>query len=692
MLRTMNHYLSLLAGLMLVQAFAACADVDDKLDHLLSLSLEELVDMKVTISTDTKQSIAKAPAVVSVITAQDIKATGAINLVDVLENVPGVYIRASQFANRPLVHIRGANATQTLLMVNGVSMKDLVWGFGIFWKGLPASMIERVEIIRGPGSALFGSDASSGVINVITKTAGKIENNEVAARLGSFDSKGLSAQYGGDWNGFDVAFTADLQDTDGYEPFIASDGQSISDRIDGTNASLAPAEAQYGWRNADLRFSLAKGPWRLFADYMAHDDVQIGLTGAGVLDPVTKAKDSRYNIGVLYDDEAFSDDWGLNAELSFQHLDYSSGDGFQERPPGFKGAYPDGVLNRMKSAERHLLMEARGQYRGIDDHALLLGAGHTWQDLYAVEQYINRGMGPDGNYLPPDSPLVDVSGTPFAFAPEKSRNISYLFLQDVWTLGRAWELTAGARYDYYSDFGDTLNPRLALVWRTTDKLTSKLMYGQAFRAPSFQELYVETSFTLPNPDLEPERSQTWDLAFSYAASKNVYLNLNLFHFDQTDLIRALATPGLAKRQFQNSGKHTIRGIELEAKWQATRDLRLSGNYTQRDQDASPYRAIQVPEREAYARLDWVIWPNWNWNVQANWIGERPRREGDSRPDVDAYWLTDTTLRYAGWKHWEVSASLRNLFDADARAYTGDSIADDLPLPERNFYAEARYRF
>jgi iron complex outermembrane receptor protein len=119
---------------------------------------------------------------------------------------------------------------------------------------------------------------------------------------------------------------------------------------------------------------------------------------------------------------------------------------------------------------------------------------------------------------------------------------------------------------------------------------------------------------------------------------------------------------------------------------------LSGNYTQRDQDASPYRAIQVPEREAYARLDWVIWPNWNWNVQANWIGERPRREGDSRPDVDAYWLTDTTLRYAGWKHWEVSASLRNLFDADARAYTGDSIADDLPLPERNFYAEARYRF
>jgi len=81
-------------------------------------------------------------------------------------------------------------------MVNGTPMKDLMWGFGIFWKGLPTSMIERIEIIRGPGSALFGSDASAGVINVITKTAGKIQDSEIGVRAGSFNTKTAWMKHG----------------------------------------------------------------------------------------------------------------------------------------------------------------------------------------------------------------------------------------------------------------------------------------------------------------------------------------------------------------------------------------------------------------------------------------------------------------------------------------------------------------
>jgi len=571
-------------------------------------------------------------------------------------------------------------------------MRDLVWSYGIFWKGVPTSAIERVEIIRGPGSALFGSDASSGVINVITKTAGKIENNEVGARVGSFDTKTAWAQYGGNWNGFDIGFTAELQDTDGHAPFIEPDGQTISDRATGTEVSLAPGAATYGWRNMDLRLSVAKDNWRLQADYVQHSDLESGLTGAGVLDPVTQADDSRFNVGLFYDNEQVSEDWGLSAELRFQHLDYSSGDGFQERPPGFDGSYPDGVINRMSSAERRLDFEVSGLYTGFADHAVLLGAGYSWQDLYFVEQFVNSGTGADGNPLPPGGPLVDISDTPYAFAPEESRTIEYLFLQDIWTISDDWELTAGARYDHYSDFGSTLNPRLALVWQSTEKLTTKLMYGQAFRAPSFQELYAETSFTLPNPNLDPERSETLDLSFSYAATRDLYLNLSLFHSDQTDLIRAVSVPGVSKRQFQNIGDHTIRGIELEAKWQATKDLRISGHYTILDQEESAFRTIQVPDREAYLRADWIFMPGWNWNIQSNWIGERPRASGDGRMPVDAYWLTDTTIRYAGVKNWELAASVRNLFDVDARAYTGRSVANDLPLPERNFYGEVRFNF
>jgi outer membrane receptor protein involved in Fe transport len=681
-----------LLALGLCSSLAAYGHTDARLEHYLSLSLEELAAMEVSISTDTRQPLSQAPAVVTVITAADIKATGSTNLAEILESVPGINIRASQFANRPLVHFRGANASQTLLMIDGAPLKDLMWGFGIFWKGLPTSMIERVEIIRGPGSALFGADASSGVINVITKTAGTIEHTQAGVRAGSFGSKSVWGQYGGEWNGFDVGFTVDLQSTDGHDPFIPADGQTANDRADGTQVSFAPDSARYGWKNADLRFSVARDNWRLQADYMAHDDLETGLTGAGVLDPLTSADDSRYGLGLFYENDTFHDDWRFNAEVRFQHLSYSSDGGFLERPPGFTGSYPNGVLNHMSSSERQLTLEASGQYAGFDDHAILLGAGYNWQDLYRVEHLVNSGTGPDGNPLPTDGPVVDISDTPYAFAPEKARNIRYLYLQDEWTLAEDWKLTAGARYDDYSDFGDTLNPRLALVWQSTEKLTTKLMFGQAFRAPSYQELFSETSFTLPNPQLNPERSQTWELSFAYAASRDLHLNLSLFHLYQEDLIRAVAMPGLSKRQFQNTGNHTIQGVEVEAFWQATADLRFSGNFSIRGQADSEFRAVGVPDRDAYLRADWRFLPHWNWNLQGNWLGERSRRDSDKRQSVDDYLWVDSTLRYGGWKDWDLAVSVRNLLDEDARDYTGASIPDDLPLPGRSVYAEACYKF
>lgn len=689
-----THQLIILS-LSLFQLAFAHAGTDERLDHFLSLSLEELVKLETTIATNAKHTTTSAPAVVTLITSDDIKATGATNLVDILEGVPGIHIRASHFAFRPLIHFRGANASQTLLMVNGTPMKDMMWGFGIFWKGLPSSVIDRVEIIRGPGSALFGADASAGVINVVTKTAGKIQNSEAGVRVGSFNSKTAWMQHGDNWNGFDIGLTAELFSTDGHDPFIETDGQVLTDQRFSTNASLAPGPAQYGWKNEDIRFSVGKDNWRLLADYMHHRDVEIGLAGAGILDPVTQAGDHRYNLDLLYNNESFSKNWGLDAEFSFLNLDYTSGNGFQERPPGYTdatGTYPNGIINQMKSSERRLNFETSGLYSGIEDHTLRLGVGYTWQDLYSVEQFTNSGTGPDGNPLPAGGPLVDISDTPFAFAPEKTRKISYLYLQDAWTINYALELTAGARYDHYSDFGSTFNPRLALVWESTNSLTTKLMYGQAFRAPSYQELFAETSWRLANADLKPERSETLELAFSYLATKNLHLNLNLYHFKLTDIIRTETVIGLPIPQFQNAGEHAIDGFELEAQWQAADNLKIVANYSHHNQDDSVFRTVQEPEEDAYLRLDWGFQPQWNWNLQSNWIGKRPRATGDSRASVDDHFLTDTTVRFAQSDSLEFSTSVRNLFDTDAREYTGRAIPNDLPLPERNLYAEMLYKF
>lgn len=637
----------------LLHALSVRADSPGDVDRLLALSLEELMTMTVSISTSTKQTLSKAPSVVSVITAEDIKATGATNLMEMLQGVPGLYVKTNLFGFKPLITFRGASGANVLLMVNGAPAKDLVWSPGIFWKGMPAHLIERIEIIRGPGSALFGSDAAAGVINVITKSAQPLDQSEIGARAGSFDTQSAWLQHGTRWNDFDIAFTADVSHTDGHDPFIA--------RARGNTLGTA----RYGWDNTDLRLSVGKGHWRFLADHTRHGDVQIGLTGAAVLDPRTRASDSQTNLTLLYDNPDFAPDWGINAELRYRDMEYSSGNGFWE---GITGVVN---LNRMDSAERRTNIEASALYRGFRDHALRFGGGMQVQDLYEFRQTW------DG--VP--QPLV---------APQKRRT-SYVFVQDIWSFAKDWELTAGMRYDHYSDFGGTLNPRFALVWQTTERLTTKLMYGQAFRAPSYLEMHLTTSANPPNADLKPEKSRTWEASLSWLATRDLRLGLNVYDFVRTQVIAPETT---APFQFQNYDRFDTFGSELEAQWQATSKLRLAGNfsYMKNEDVTSPLRDVAIPRKFGYFRADWAFLPKWNWNLQVHWFGKRPLKAGDTRTPIKDQTLADTTIRYFHGSEWEFAASVRNLFDTDARDYSSTALWHNLPLPGRNLYAEIRYKF
>ncbi len=657
-----------LVSLLMSSVFSAQLAAEDIVaaDSLLDMSIEELTQVKVIIATGMEQTKSDAPATVTLITEEDIKKTGATNLADILQTVPGVHIQRSAFGFRPEVRIRGAASTQTLLMINGNPIRDLVWNFGIFWKGLPTSAIKRVEVIRGPGSALYGADASAGVINVITKTAGKITQNEAGVRAGSFDTQEGFIQYGNKWNDFDVAFTADYSTTDGHNPDIKNFGN-----------------VRYGYDNQDIRFSLMNKNWQLLANYIHHDNLDTQITGAGFYDPVTSADDERYDLDLIYSDAQFSENWGIKAKLHYQDLDYNSNNGFRERPPD--ATFPTGRINQMSSSERQARFDFTANYSGFNEHTITLGSGYNWQDIYQVDQVVNY----DGNtYMQP----TNIVGTAGAFAPEKSREIRYALIQDIWTLTPDWELTSGLRYDHYSDFGDTFNPRLALVWQTTDKLTTKFLYGQAFRAPNFQELYAITSRSTGNYKLDPEETKTIELAFSWQINQQAQLNANLFEYIIDNFIRRDSN-----RKYQNSGKHKTTGIEIEGRWQLNNKLVFSGNYTWRDPEHNDYRVSEEPKQSAYLRTDWQFLPGWNWNIQANWIADRERADNDSRKNISDYTITDTTFRYSGLKNWEFAASIRNIFDENAKdqANIRDNISGtkmDLPLPERNAWAEIRYKF
>lgn len=644
--------------LALSMSLPARAESDPLLETLMLASLDELMSMPVTIATQLPQAASRAPSVVSVISAADMRATGATNVLDVLQSVPGISLRLNHFANKPLVSMRGAAPKYTLMMINGAPLRELVWGTGIYWRGLPVSMIERIEVIRGPGSALYGADAASGVINIVTKTAGRIQGSEAGVRLGSFETQNAWIQHGTNWQGFDIGLTIDAMTTDGHRPEITVNKA--------TYKRTEPAD--YGYDNLDLRLSVSRDHWRVLADHRAKDNLRVGLTGGRYFDDQTRGSENDTSLAWLYNNVRVGTDWGLDAEVRYRVAEYSSGNGFFESP---------GVVNHQRSAEQRFNAEISSLYRGWQNHALRIGGGYVWQDIY----YDSK---------------VDQNGVATVFVPETDRRNAYLFAQDVWTLSDHWELTAGARYDHYAEFGGTFNPRLAVVWHTTERLTTKLMAGRAFRAPSFFELYANTGATTPNPTLKPEKSDSVELAFAWRASRDLNLNANLFHTRQANPIVAIDP---FPQKFFNVDAHVIRGIELEAHWQATPTLRMQGNLTVRRADQEQFKRLKVvdhfaiADRDAYLRADWAFLPKWNWNLQANWTGKRPHQAStDRRPTLGSDWVVDTTLRHYHGSEWEFAASLRNLFDTDARVYSTTDIPDYLPLPRRSVFAEVRYKF
>ena len=147
----------------------------------------------------------------------------------------------------------------------------------------------------------------------------------------------------------------------------------------------------------------------------------------------------------------------------------------------------------------------------------------------------------DGTSSPVDGTLTNVTGTDDIFLQDQTRESYFVSAQDQWQLNNDWSFTAGIRWDHFEDFGNATTPRLALVWEPLHNLTTKLLYGEAFRAPSFAELYFQNNpSALGNPNLKPEEIKTWELAFDYRPNFDTGVKLSLFNYEATDLIAIVA--------------------------------------------------------------------------------------------------------------------------------------------------------
>lgn len=684
----------------------------------VEITLDEVFDVfdglvkakKVTVATGAEQSTTRAPAITTVITAQDIEASGARDLDEVLETVPGLHVSRSVRLYAPIYTIRGIytlNNPEVLMLINGIPLTALRSGDrGLAWASMPLNMISRIEIIRGPGSAIYGADALAGVINIITKTKGDIRGTEVGARIGHFDTYEAWVLHSNTWKGIDIVASLEYQITDGQKNILSEDAQTQYDKLFKTHASLAPGPVSTGVDRMDTRIDIKKGAWQVRAGHQGR--YRLGLGGG--LNQALASEESyvtgeRTNADITYHHPKWALHWDITTQLSYLNLQFQFINNRVFPRGAFGGTYPDGFIGNPGGSEHHTRFDTFAFYSGFQKHLARLGIGYHNGEQYQAPESKNFGTDPaTGLPLPPGSPVIDVSNTPYAASQRQGRNNWYLSLQDTWTVTHEWEFTGGIRYDDYSDFGSTTNPRLALVWQPHHDFTTKLMYGRAFRAPSLIELYSKNNPTnLGNPNLKPETINTWEWALQYHAMSDLHLETNLFRYYIDDKIDTVPGPDGKSRLMQNVGHWKGEGLELEARWKINKKSSLLGHYSHtRAIDKKHGKDLgNYPQHSAYLRTDWLLIPNWYLDVQAKWIAKRKRPFNDPRPAIADYTTVDITLRYKDIHEGKtnIALSVRNLFNANARepSLSPDStgmigIPDDLPLAGRSWFVEFRYRF
>lgn len=621
-----------------------------KAEDFTALSIEQLMSLEVYTASKFLQKASEAPASVSIISADDIKRYGYRTLTDALKSLRGVYIAYDR--NYSYIGIRGFGRpgdynTRILLLVDGYRLNDNVYDQAPIGTDFPLdmAMIERIEFVPGPGSAIYGSNAFFGVINVITKQGKAIEGTEVSLDLASLNTTKARASLGRTLdNGSDLLLSVSAYDSKGKDRYFPEFDNPAD-----------PASNNGVAQNLDYdRYQQFFAKWKMGAVTLtaSADDRKKGIPTASFgqifNDPVSYTRDQHAFLNLAYADTLSTK---LDGYGSVYYGEYR-----------YKGDYAYVPTNKDGSTGRWWGAEARLVSVAWSGQKLMAGV-ETRQDL--------------------ERRLFNYDDSPYASNLEinpKKRTYA-LYLQDEVTLNEQLILNAGIRYDHDSESGNSTNPRLAVIYKAQPETTLKLLYGTAFRGPNAYERYYNFGYVL-NPDLKSENIKTAELAIEHLFREDLRGTASLFSYKIDNLI-GLTTLSGGGIGFQNSNMEA-KGLELEAERVWTDDSRLKGSISwqlAKSSDTgewlnnSPRRLAKVnytaPVFGDAARL----------GLEMQFVG--PRLNALNNP-VGGYGIANLTLASQKLaKNLEVSASIYDLFD---RRYADP--ASDEHYDSNNTYLES----
>ena len=652
----------------------------------------------VTIATKTSLTVSDAPSVVTVITSEEIANLGITKLHDILRIIPGFDVSKDATFGLELFGVRGlSNASkQTRVLLDGHSLNIPTSGNSVwFFDDLPLKNVEKIEVIRGPGSALYGANAFLAVINIITKNAEDIDGIEVSSGFGSFDTQDYSILFGKQFKEIDVVGFANFYNSNGLSDTIKED--SISGLRSLGSFSIAPGDTDDGRNKLDLNLKLSYKDLEFRAKYL-NKDTEPFVSAGYVLTNESEnylnfvMGDLRYKFDIgeritikpriyydQYDRDLLGETLPDGTEIPFD-LD---GDGDFE-------LFLDGKFARAFLTNRILGAEIQVEYELFDSNSLTVGFDYEWERQDNVRFHSNADPLTGASL----GSFQNVTETPFA--REVVRQIWALYFQDRWDITDNLGFTFGVRHDHYSDFEGTTNPRIGFVWDFIDNATLKLLYGQAFRAPDFGELYTvnNTSF-LGNPDLQPETIRTYEVALAYRFTDTLNANVNYFFNVMRD--RILFLPKARSRDpfvFANTGGANVQGVEFEARKDFGKGNYAFANYTYLDAEAKGDPMPNVPKHKGNIGVNFGLTKYLNANIHAFISDQRVRDESDERDDNSSYALLNLSLTVKEFfNDMKIKASLFNLLDKN---YTDPSpvntLPHDIPRPGRTFFIELNYEW
>jgi iron complex outermembrane receptor protein len=494
-------------------------------------------------------------------------------------------------------------------------------------------LIDRVEIIRGPSSSLYGTNAVFGVINIITKRGRDIRGLEVSGEYGSYQSYKGRVTYGNRFqNGLELLLSTSFYDSHGHHHLFF---REFAD----------PATNNGFVRNGDddrFPYFFAKIAFRDFSLQGAFLSREKGIPTAsyGTVFNTTRTRsvDEHGYVNITYNHE-FANQLDLNARLYYDRFyyrgdylyDYETDDGLQR------------VLNQDVGLGEWWGGELKLTKRLWQRHKVTVGT--EYRDNFRQD-------------------LHNADTDPFFlnFKAQKSSQNWALYFQDEFSLLHNLILNAGVRYDYYDTFGSTVNPRLALIYNL--KNTSiKLLYGEAFRAPSVYEgFYIGTGFKA-NPNLDPENITTYEIVFEHYFTRYLRGSIAGYYYTIDDLINQTLDPTDNQIVFRNTASVDAKGLELilEGKWPSGLETRLGyalqeteSDETGRSLSNSPHHMIKLNLIVPLLRDQVFV------GVETRYLSKRRTLSENTASD---FFLTNLTLFSQNIiKNAEASLGFYNLFD------------------------------